>query len=219
MLTARACEAEAPFMTHLTDIPIVILAAGGSTRMGGRDKLMEPVDGLPLVRRQAELARAVTSGLVVVALPPPPQPRYDALEGLEVLCLPVMDSEEGMNASLRTAIAALPADVPAAMLILGDLPDLTRNDLGDVLDAMQTDALVWRGATAAGKPGHPIIFSAQLFDAFADLTGDEGGQHVMRLAKGRIRLVPLPGLRARNDLDTPEDWAKWRRDNPDRKDP
>lgn len=203
-------------MGPLTDIPIIVLAAGGSTRMSGRDKLLERVDGQPLIRRQAMLARDVTSGEVIVALPPPPHPRYDALAGIAAVLVAVPDASEGMNASLRTAFAKLPRDAPAAMLILGDLPDLTRDDLAAVLAAMDRGNLVWRGATDAGRPGHPIIFARALFDGFQDLTGDSGGSDIMRQAAGRIVKVPLPGDRARLDLDTPQDWAAWRARNPDR---
>jgi CTP:molybdopterin cytidylyltransferase MocA len=203
-------------MGHLTDIPILILAAGGSTRMGGRDKLMEQVDGRPLVRRQADLARSVTSGDVLVALPPPPHPRYDALTGAGVVELPVAEAAEGMNASLRTAFANVPKNASAALLMLADLPDLTRDDLTAVLSSMDDDNLVWRGATDDEKPGHPILFSNRLFPAFAALSGDSGGQDVIHAAGKRVVIVPLPGTHALRDLDTPQDWAAWRADNPTR---
>lgn len=203
-------------MGHVTDIPIILLAAGGSTRMDGRDKLLERVDGQPLIRRQAKLARGVTAGDVIVALPPPPHPRYDALTGVGVLMIAVPDATEGMNASLRTAFAAVPKNARAAMLMLADLPDLTRADLGAVLAAMDNENAIWRGATEDGKPGHPILFSNSLFDTFQGLTGDSGGRDMMQAAQGKIVTVALPGTRARRDLDTPEDWAAWRAENPDR---
>ena len=40
----------------MSNFPILILAAGQSRRMRGRDKLMEVVEGQPLIRRQAEMA-------------------------------------------------------------------------------------------------------------------------------------------------------------------
>lgn len=202
----------------IPDLPIIILAAGQSARMGGRDKLLEPVDGLPLLRRQARMARAVSEGPVLVALPPAPHPRYDTLAGLEVTPVPVHDAAEGMNASLRAAFAAVPLGAPAAMLVLGDLPDLTAEDLKSILQAADftSDILIWRGATAEGAPGHPVIFAAALFPEFQKLTGDGGGQAVVAAAQDRVQLVPLPGQRARRDLDTPEDWAAWRAENADR---
>lgn len=202
----------------VTDMPILLLAAGQSARMRGRDKLMERVEGRPLIRRQADIARAATSGPVIVALPPPPHPRHAALDGADVTRLPVADAAEGMNASLRAAFAALPPDTTLAMLLLGDLPELTAEDLAAVAQAAspETGALVWRGATADGKPGHPIVFAAPLFGEFARLSGDGGGREVVAAAGDRVQLVPLPGQRARADLDTPEDWAAWRARHRDR---
>ncbi|MBD3663090.1 nucleotidyltransferase family protein [Sulfitobacter sp. TSTF-M16] len=195
------------------DIPIILLAAGASSRMRGRDKLLEEVDGQPLLRRQAELARGATDGPVIVALPPAPHPRYVHLTGLEVLCIEVPDAAEGMNASLRAAFAALPPHATCAMLLLADLPALERGDLQKVAEAVDltSNMLIWRGATSDGAPGHPIVFKADLFAAFADLTGDGGGREVVIQADDKVTLVPLEGTRARMDLDTPEDWDLWRR--------
>lgn len=192
-------------------IPIILLAAGASARMHGRDKLLEEVDGVPLLRRQAQVARAV-SDQVLIALPPRPHPRYALVADLDVTTIEVADASEGMGASIRTAFAALPAGAGKAMLLLADLPEITQRDLTTMIAATQAtpDALIWRGATEDGKPGHPIIFHRSLFTDLARLTGDGGGQSVVKAATGRVHLVPLPGQRARLDLDTPEDWAVWR---------
>ena len=199
-------------MAHLMSFPIIILAAGQSRRMRGRDKLLEEIDGVPLLRRQAQMARAVTDGKVIVALPPAPHPRYDALAGLQVTALPVADADEGMNASLRAAIKALPAGTKCAMVLLADLPDLTADDLITVSQSvdLKTQKLIWRGATQDGAAGHPIVFKADVFAELAALRGDSGGREVVAAHQDQMVLVPLPGTRARGDLDTPEQWAIWR---------
>lgn len=199
-------------MDRLSDIPIIVLAAGQSRRMGDRDKLLEEIQGVPLLRKQAAMARAVTRAEVIVALPPRPHLRYAALKGLDVTCIEITDADEGMNASLRTAFRALPPDAPAAMLLLGDMPDLTEKDLATVLKEVDPDKdiLIWRGATEDGKPGHPIVFASVLFADFQALKGDGGGREVVARAGERVALIPLPGQNARLDLDTPQDWAAWR---------
>lgn len=193
-------------------MPIIILAAGASRRMRGRDKLLEDVDGLPLLRRQAMMARAVTTGVVLVALPASPHPRYDALAGLEVLALPVENAAEGMNASLSAAIQALPSDAACVMILLADLPDLTEDDIRSVafIVDLKGKNKIWRGATHDGAPGHPIVFKADLFAELTALRGDSGGREVVAAHLDQTQLVPLPGNRARNDLDTPEQWDVWR---------
>ncbi len=117
-----------------------------------------------------------------------------------------------MGASLRRVFGTLGPDVDKAMLLLGDLPDLTADDLRAVMGAVRThpDALIWRGGTQDGRGGHPIIFDQTLFSRLLALKGDDGGRSVVHAAEDRVHLVPLPGNRARLDLDTPEDWAAWR---------
>ena len=194
----------------IASLPVILLAAGASTRMRGRDKLMEDIGGEPLLRRQARLARGI--GPVTVALPPPPHPRYTALSGLDITPLPVPEAAEGMGASLRRAFAALPLDTPAAMVLLADMPALEARDLARLAAAVDLtgETLIWRATTEDGKPGHPIVFAAALFDQLKQLRGDDGGRAVVRAAADRMQLVPLPDQRARRDLDTPEDWAAWR---------
>lgn len=201
-----------------SNLPIVLLAAGQSSRMGGRDKLLEVVDGMPLLRRQALMALAAKAGPLFVTLPEAPHPRYDVIDDLDVTVIPVPDAAEGMNASIRRGVAALPPDATATMLLPADLPDLTTEDLITCLRAVDlaSNMSIWRGATADGKPGHPIIFAATHFAAFAKLTGDSGGRDIVAAAQDQTQLIPLPGQHARRDLDTPQAWEAWRRENPDR---
>jgi CTP:molybdopterin cytidylyltransferase MocA len=179
--------------------------------MRGRDKLLEPVDGQPLLRRQAERARAATQGAVFVTLPPKPHPRHEALQECGIETIEVADAVRGMSASLKAGIAALPEDAEAVMILLADMPDLETGDLLAVCRQVDDDkeTLIWRGATERGAPGHPIVFRRALFDALLHLDGDSGGAEVVARNAARARLVPLPGERARNDLDTPEAWEAW----------
>ncbi|WP_170769527.1 NTP transferase domain-containing protein [Ruegeria lacuscaerulensis] len=191
-------------------IPIILLAAGQSSRMRGTDKLMQNVGDTPLLRRSAMTARQV--GPVIVALPPLPHPRYQALDGLDLTLVEIPDAAEGMNASLRGAMTHLPAEATAAMVLLSDLPDITAEDLNSVVSSVteHPKKLIWRGATKDGKPGHPVIFDKSLFAELRRLTGDEGAQTVARAHSDKVHLHPLPNRNALLDLDTPEDWATWR---------
>ena len=203
---ARGCGAER------VDIAILILAAGASRRMQGRDKLLENVDGMTLLRRQVLRARAATDAPVIVALPPLPHARQDELRDLDVQIVQVGNADDGMNASLGAGLAALPATAKAVMVMLADMPDVTEEDLRTVLDAVDlaSDHMIWRATTAQGAPGHPIIFRSPLWPALQALTGDSGGRDIARAHLDRTLYVPLPANHARTDLDTPEAWAAWR---------
>jgi CTP:molybdopterin cytidylyltransferase MocA len=187
---------------------ILLLAAGASRRMRGADKLLEPVGGEPLLRRQARAAVAAGAP-VVVTLPPAAGARRAALEGLEVLHVPVADAAEGMGASIRAGVAALPAGATGVLVLLADLPEITADDLRTMLDRHRTapDAVL-RATAEDGRPGHPVLFPARLFPALGRLTGDAGAREV--LGPEAVVPVALAGERAVTDLDTPEAWLAWR---------
>ena len=117
-------------------IRILILAAGSSRRMRGRDKLLEDIDGVPLLRRTALRALA-TEHPVHIALPARPHPRFDALKGLDVAHVEVANAALGMSESLKAGIAALPQDTTAALVVLADMPELDTGHFNAVIQRAQ----------------------------------------------------------------------------------
>lgn len=187
----------------------VLLAAGAARRMGGRDKLLEEVDGAPLLRTLA--LRALAAGLpVAVTLPPGAARRVQALEGTGCLRIEVPDAAEGIAASIRTAAGSdtLPG---ALMLVPADMPELTTADFAALLAEHRAHpGAILRATDAAGQAGHPVLFPAALRAELARLRGDVGARGVIAAHPGLVRSVPLPGRHATLDLDTPDDWAAWR---------
>ncbi len=216
-------------------LAILIPAAGGSARMRGRDKLLEPVRGRPLLAdRVAVASTAIAAAVdrpvapagttatdpgpaihVIVALPPRAAApnRWAALSAAKARLVDVTDHRTGLSASLRAGIVALPRDCAGLMILPADMPDITAGDIAALLDAFDGETIL-RGASADGRPGHPVLFPARDFPALGAVTGDRGGRAVLDAAGARTRLVPLPGAHALTDLDTPEDWAAWRARQP-----
>jgi molybdenum cofactor cytidylyltransferase len=191
-------------------LPILILAAGASTRMRGADKLLEDVQGAPCLRVMAKRALA-TGQPIVVTLPRLDHPRARCLDGLDVIQVTVPDANRGMSRSLQRGILALPRAADGVMILPADMPEITTRDMNEMLDAFSnTDALALRAATTTGKQGHPIIFDAALFNKFQHLSGDIGAQPILSKLGDRLKLHPLAADHARLDLDTPEDWSAWR---------
>ncbi len=176
--------------------------------MGERDKLMEPIDGLPLLARQTN--RAIATGAPVYVTTRSDRPaRIEALAGLNVRQIAVNDPSQGLSASIRAGVAALPPDITALMILLPDLPDIETADLRAMIAVHKAQpTLILRAMAEDGTPGHPTVFPKRFLRALADLTGDKGARTL--LAQERVTPVALPGKRAITDLDTPEDWARWR---------
>jgi len=183
-------------------LTILIPAAGSATRMRGGDKLLERVQGHAMLRHQALLALAITPAVLVTLRDPDPA-RAAALDGLPVTILPTPDAATGMSASLRRA-----AHVQTDLMILpADMPDLTEADLRALIAAHRPGTIL-RGASDNGRPGHPVLLPACLVPDLASLTGDHGARNLLH--QHPVQLFTLPGQHALTDLDTPEDWTRWR---------
>ena len=187
---------------------ILLLAAGASRRMGSRDKLLEDVDGVPLLARQAKAALQ-TGAQVFVAVDKTRADRVSALSGVDINLVSVAEAEKGMGQSIADGIRTLPPTIDMVAILPADMPEITGEHIKYVLQSA-SEALeqVYRAATDNGMPGHPVVFPKRLFPELRKLTGDDGARSV--LTKCDLKLVPLPGKVAITDLDTPEDWANWR---------
>ena len=186
---------------------ILIPAAGASSRMAPRDKLLEPVDGVPLLRERA-LAALSTGARVVVTLPPDRPERRAAVADLGLHVVIVPQAAEGMATSIAAGVAAL--DGEGVTILPGDMPDIAAAHLRALLDAAEAEPRAIHRGAADGVPGHPVVFPGDLLGRLAALRGDEGARAVLRDHADRVRLHDLPGRAALTDLDTPEAWEAWR---------
>lgn len=186
----------------------ILLAAGGSSRLGQSKQLLE-IDGVPLVRRQAELLLALQPASVVVVSGAEQLAVELALQGLPVQRVHNPNWQQGMGTSLACGIRAMPERVRGALLLLCDQWRITAVDLQTLVTAWQPEPTRAVSAEWADEQGHtvngaPAIFPRALFFKLAKLQGDRGAQHLLKRYPGGTQRISLPN--AAFDIDHPEDW-------------
>jgi len=190
-------------------VEIVLLAAGASHRMGGRDKLLDDAGGQPLLRRTALVACSSMTGRVHAILPPGHESRRAVLEGLDLEIVENPDATEGMAVSIRCGIRVVSKEAEAAIIALADMPDVTARDYDRLIRCWRATGRICRAATVGGEPGNPVLFPRCYFRELARLAGDRGAHALLSRETERTELVKLEGNAARTDLDTPDDWRNW----------
>jgi molybdenum cofactor cytidylyltransferase len=195
-------------------VEVLLLAAGGSRRMRGRDKLLEIVDGEPLLRRTASAALQARVECVHVLMQPENANRDAALDGLNVNRIASPEWHEGMAASIRAGMAGLSQDCDAVIIALADMPEVSAAHLDRLMAAYDPAEAreICRAVAADGTPGLPVLFGRRFFETLAGLQGDRGARDVVKDAAEFLVDVPTEGQGAVIDLDTPEAWDRWRAD-------
>lgn len=197
-----------------SSLAILLLAAGASSRMRGGDKLLEDVDGVPLLRKLAGHACAVCD-TVLVCLRDFDEARRSVLSGIHSQQVVVPDATNGMAHSLRAGIAQLPEHISGVMVVPADMPELSEQDLRTMIAVHEAlPNAILRATSADSQPGHPVLFPSNLFRELRALCGDVGARGVLKRHADSVRLVPLPERHALTDLDTPEAWQAWRQARP-----
>lgn len=186
-------------------IASIILAAGQSRRMGDTNKLLATVDGKPMVRWAVEAALASAATPVYVVLGHQADVIRDALMGVDVTFVDNPEFADGISASVRRGVAALPPDVDGAVVILGDMPKVGNALIDRLVSAynpVEGRALcipTWRG-----KRGNPVLIGKQFFAEVQDLSGDVGARPLISQYPELICEVEMDDDAALVDIDTPE---------------
>jgi molybdenum cofactor cytidylyltransferase len=186
-------------------IAVLILAAGQSRRMGKTNKLLVPVDGKPLLRHTVEAALASRASDTIVVTGHE-RPAIEAvLEGTAVRTIHNPDYALGLSTSLKAGIKALPPGTDAAIVCLGDMPEIDAELIDRLIDAFepaQGRAIVV--PTHSGKRGNPVLWGSAYFPAMAELKGDVGARHLIGQHAEAVVEVPMETGAALLDIDTPE---------------
>ncbi|KAF1720970.1 MAG: nucleotidyltransferase family protein [Pseudoxanthomonas sp.] len=183
----------------------VVLAAGGSTRLG-RPKQLLTRDGETLVHRAARLALASGAARVRVIVGAHADDVVAAVRDLPVECLVNPRWNEGLAGSVRVALDALAAHDRATLLLTCDQPALDLVHV-QVLLAAARAAPSGSAATRFGdRVGVPAVVAPTMLPAARDLQGDRGLCDVLNAAGAGVIACDAPDLGI--DIDTPEDVAE-----------
>jgi nicotine blue oxidoreductase len=178
----------------------LVLAAGGGRRLG-RPKALLEIGGERLVDRAVRAQRE--GGVESVHV----------VQGAETLDVPgavVVDNPrwaDGLAGSLRCGLQAVPGDAVVVMLV--DTPGVGGAVVARLVAAYRAGA----GAVVAtygGEPGNPALIAREHWAEVSSLaTGDVGARAFLAAHPDLVRRVECGDIGAPDDLDTPEDLARF----------
>lgn len=192
-------------------IGAVVLAAGGSARLG-RPKQLLRYGRQSLVRRAARAALEAGCAPVAVVVGPESDMIAPELRDLAVIILPNESWRRGIGTSIRAGVEAL-KDCDALLLLVCDQPYLDSTQIRQLVARQEETQKPMVASAYAGTLGVPALFRRSCFAELL-LLGDEQGAKVLLIARPQdVATVDFPD--GAIDIDTPGDWERLASD-PDR---
>jgi len=182
----------------------VVLAAGGSTRMG-RPKQLAELEGRPLLAHALAALDEAPVDRVVVALGGAAGEVLDRVELGRAEPLVVEGWAAGMGHVLAATLARATDDWEAVVVLLGDQPLVPGRAVARLVQAWRSGAGPVVTATYGGRPGHPKLFDRRLRPDLLRLTGDTGARDLVAAHPEWVHRVEVGDLGSDTDVDVEAD--------------
>jgi molybdenum cofactor cytidylyltransferase len=192
-------------------LSLIVLAAGKSTRMRGKNKLLEHVNGTPMIRRvvQAALQSKIDEVIVVLG--------WEASRVREVLadlpCNFVLNKEfeSGQSSSVKAGLKAVSNATSALLILPGDVARVDSRSINMVIDAYNETRSAIVVAGHSQEAGHPILFDKNLFHEIEQINEQTYGlKSVVKQHESEVRFVEVGTANVLRDIDTPDDLKELR---------
>jgi molybdenum cofactor cytidylyltransferase len=199
----RMLDAQDEIKAAFVRVAGVVLAAGGSTRMGTPKQLLE-WEGQPMVRAVAE--KAIKAGLdpVMVVTGASHREVVGAIDDLRVQITRNIDWEMGQSTSVKVAINSLPDDIGAVIIFLVDQPKVPVRFIETLIDTHARTLAPIVVPMVDHMRGNPVLFDKSTFEDFSDIEGDVGGRQIF--SRYSLTWVPWVDSSVFADVDTIDDY-------------
>lgn len=192
-------------MSTLQGSPVAIVLAAGDSSRFGRNKLFEPIQGIPVIERViGAFLKAKKVHDVVVVHAPGERESFSWLRSVNVHLTENPDPTKGMISSIRVGLRSTWAHERSFLIQPGDVPFVPPAIIDRIVHTFTTRSAKIVLPAYRGLGGHPGMYSADLTNDFF-LHGERQGAReiLVRYQREVVRLnVPEPDICF--DIDTEE---------------
>ena len=196
-------------------VSAVIMAAGLSTRMAGKNKLLLPLSDSSVIKETvAQSLRSDIRDFVIVTGHDAAAVQSEVGKALEegmqfnqqVSIVFNRDYEQGQGTSVALGTKCLSGDSVACFFIPGDQPFISPLTIREIIENWEPGKIIL--PLYDGQQGSPVLFDRVFYPELSELTGDLGGRQVIRHHESDVKEVQLtkPEVMDHLDLDTAEDY-------------
>ncbi len=189
----------------MNEIWAIILAAGASTRMQ-KQKLLLPFNGKTIIETVVENAAVAVNSNIVVVLGSHREEISQKIEPRDVKLCINENYPEGMLSSVICGFRALPDEAKAALVFLGDQPQIPPAVAKMVVGAWKQSGKGIVIPAVQQRRGHPVLIETRYKAEIEMLNPEKGLRMLMEKFKNDVCEVECEIHEILKDIDTPEEY-------------
>ena len=195
-------------MPAATNIGIVILAAGSSSRFGEPKQLLQ-YDDKNLLQHTIDAAVNSNAKTVIVVLGAKADLISKEIDKAKVHIVGNTEWQEGMASSVRTGLSTLQKGSPstdAVIFMVCDQPFVSSSLINNLIDTHIDICKPIVTCNYGEVVGPPALFHKNFFDELMELKGDVGARKIIQQHKDKV--TTLLFTEGKIDIDTKEDYEE-----------
>ncbi len=186
-------------------ISAIVLAAGTSSRMGAKNKLLLPFkDDTFIVHVVKQLLKSTVDEVIVV-LGHEKEIVKQVLTQKELVFTVNSNYKSGMTSSIQAGIKASSKNTDGYLICLSDMPFLTTSDYNKILASVSGNKEIILPFYTNQK-GNPVYFSKDFREEILIHTAPEGCKGIVQNNKDHLVKIPFDNTHILKDIDTEEDY-------------
>ena len=183
----------------------LILAAGSSTRMGAKNKLLANVIGKPMITHVVDAIGQSMVNSVVVVTGYEREQIENVLSQHNISFVHNENFKAGLSESLKVGLKEIPDDVDGVLICLGDMPLLTSTIIDNLIKAF--DPIEGRSICVpinGRKRGNPVLWDKSYLTEMTEIVGDVGAKKLLEKYSDHVFEVSFEEDNVLIDVDTPD---------------
>lgn len=199
---------------YKSNIPIIILAAGASNRMGEPKQLLKWGNST-LINHAINVVRKAEVRDIIVVLGANFELIHKTIETSQVTILNNNYWKMGLGKSIAVAVEHLQnskQNIDGILIALGDQPFMTSDFFKSIISKFQPHKnQIIATSYNNGTVGVPVLFDKAYFNELLLLNDDKGAKRILKTHQANVQILKPPTDNM--DLDTKEDYINFYQSN------
>ncbi|MFL6521139.1 MAG: NTP transferase domain-containing protein [Chthoniobacterales bacterium] len=189
----------------MRNVAAVILAAGGSSRLG-RPKQLLIFHGETLIRRSVRAAAGAGCDPVIVVVGNLGDTIQRELRSTSTIVVENPEWQRGLGTSVRRGLQEVGDSIDAVVLLTCDQPLVDKTLVAELITVHEKIRKPMVAASYANTLGVPALFDRSCFADLLALPNDSGAKKLITSRPNDVATVPFE--QGAIDIDTPEDFER-----------